>query len=135
MGIAVKRLKLLKEKGYAFDIEGMLDAVDSDTQLFLIVTPNNPTGTSLSYAELETIADALPEDVMCRVHVVAQASAHPGDLVGGHASTHAAAAENDSSLRLPGSNFLGYRVREVGIVVRRLQNVGTQVRQFVALRF
>ena len=25
MGIAVKRLKLLKEKGYAFDIEGMLD--------------------------------------------------------------------------------------------------------------
>jgi histidinol-phosphate aminotransferase len=64
MGIAVKRLKLLKEKGYAFDIKGMLDAVDSDTQLFLVVTPNNPTGTSLSYAELETIADALPRDVL-----------------------------------------------------------------------
>ena len=38
--------------------------MNSDTQLFLIVTPNNPTGTSLSYAELETIADALPEDVL-----------------------------------------------------------------------
>jgi len=64
MGVTVKRLKLLKERGHAFDIEGMLEAVDSDTRIFLVVTPNNPTGTSLSYAELETIAEALPKDVL-----------------------------------------------------------------------
>jgi histidinol-phosphate aminotransferase len=64
MGAGVKRLKLVKEEGYAFDIKGMLDAVDSDTRIFLVVTPNNPTGTSLSYAEIEAIVDALPKDVL-----------------------------------------------------------------------
>ncbi len=64
MGNTVTRLKLLKEKGYAYGIKKMIDAVDSKTQLFVVVTPNNPTGTSLTYAEIETIADALPKDIL-----------------------------------------------------------------------
>jgi histidinol-phosphate aminotransferase len=64
MGNTVTRRKLLKEKGYSYDVKGMLDAVDSNTQLFVVVTPNNPTGTSLTYAEIETIAEALPKNVL-----------------------------------------------------------------------
>ncbi len=63
-GLNVTRVPLLKDKGYAFDFDGMLDAVDSDTRLFVLVTPNNPTGTTVSYAEIKNIADALPKDVL-----------------------------------------------------------------------
>jgi histidinol-phosphate aminotransferase len=64
MGAPVKRVKLLEEKGYAYDIKGLLEAVDSNTKIFLMITPNNPTGTSLTYEELKGIADALPTDVL-----------------------------------------------------------------------
>ncbi len=64
MGLNVKRVPLLKDKGFAFDIEGMLAAVDPDTRIFLIVTPNNPTGTALSYADIKHIADSLPKGVL-----------------------------------------------------------------------
>jgi histidinol-phosphate aminotransferase len=64
MGLTTKRLNLLKDKGYAFDIEGMLAAVDTQTRILLVVTPNNPTGTTLSYAEMKHIADSLPDGVL-----------------------------------------------------------------------
>ena len=64
MGVAVKRVKLLEDHDYAYDIDALLSAVDSNTQLFIMVTPNNPTGTSLSYVELKAIADALPKHVL-----------------------------------------------------------------------
>jgi len=64
MGLTIKRLNLLKDKGYAFDVEGMLAAVDTRTRILLVVTPNNPTGTTLSYAEMKHIADSLPDGVL-----------------------------------------------------------------------
>jgi histidinol-phosphate aminotransferase len=64
MGITVKKIKLLEDQDFAYDIEGLLSAVDSNTQLFIVVTPNNPTGTSLSYDQLRAIADALPKRVL-----------------------------------------------------------------------
>jgi histidinol-phosphate aminotransferase len=64
MGRQVKRVKLLKEKDYAYDIDGMLAAVDGDTRLFMIISPNNPTGSSLDYNELKRIADALPKKTL-----------------------------------------------------------------------
>jgi histidinol-phosphate aminotransferase len=64
MGIAVKRVSLIEDQDYAYDIDGLLTAVDSQTQLFIMVTPNNPTGTSLTYLELKKIADALPKHVL-----------------------------------------------------------------------
>jgi histidinol-phosphate aminotransferase len=64
MGIAVKKIKLLEDQDFAYDIDGLLSAVDSNTQLFIVVTPNNPTGTSLSYDQLRAIADALPKRVL-----------------------------------------------------------------------
>ena len=60
----VRRIGLRKDRGYAFDVERMLDAVDSETRIFMVVSPNNPTGATLSYDEIKSIADALPKDVL-----------------------------------------------------------------------
>lgn len=64
MGITVKRVPLLKEQGYSFDLQAMLDAVDANTRIFLVVSPNNPTGASASYEQLRAVADALPKNVL-----------------------------------------------------------------------
>jgi histidinol-phosphate aminotransferase len=64
MGRSVKRVNLLKQKGYAYDVDGLLAAVDSDTRLFMLISPNNPTGSTLEYPELKKIADALPKKVL-----------------------------------------------------------------------
>jgi histidinol-phosphate aminotransferase len=64
MGISVRKIDLIEDQGFAYDIDGLLAAVDADTQMFLMVSPNNPTGTSLSYTELKRIADALPKSVL-----------------------------------------------------------------------
>jgi histidinol-phosphate aminotransferase len=63
-GSTVKWINLIKEKNYAYDIQGMLDAVDAETRILFAVTPNNPTGLSLSYEELKTIAEGLPKHVL-----------------------------------------------------------------------
>ena len=63
-GARVKWVNLLKEQNYAYDIQGLLKAVDRETRILFAVTPNNPTGLSLSYAELKTIADGLPKRVL-----------------------------------------------------------------------
>jgi histidinol-phosphate aminotransferase len=64
MGIEVKRVDLLEEQDFAYDIDGLLAAVDSKTQMLVLVMPNNPTGTTLAYKELKRIADALPKEVL-----------------------------------------------------------------------
>ena len=64
LGSPVKWVKLLKDDNYAYDIKGLINAVDADTRLLFAVTPNNPTGTIMSYDDLRAIADALPEQVL-----------------------------------------------------------------------
>lgn len=64
MGRTVKHVNLLKEKGYAYDVDGLLAAVDSDTRVFMLISPNNPTGSTLDYPQLKRIADALPKKVL-----------------------------------------------------------------------
>jgi histidinol-phosphate aminotransferase len=61
MGRQVKRVKLLRDKSFAYDVDGMLAAVDADTRLFMIISPNNPTGSTLDYTQLKRIATALPK--------------------------------------------------------------------------
>ena len=64
MGRPVKRVNLLAEKGYAYDVDGLLAAIDADTRLLMLVSPNNPTGSTLDYPVLKKIADALPKKVL-----------------------------------------------------------------------
>jgi histidinol-phosphate aminotransferase len=64
LGAKIKYVNLLKNQHYAFDIDGMLKAVDANTGIFFVVNPNNPTGAILSYEELKRIADSLPKTVL-----------------------------------------------------------------------
>ena len=64
LGAEVKWVNLLKEANYAYDINGLLSAVDADTKLLFTVTPNNPTGTTLRFADMQKLADGLPKHVL-----------------------------------------------------------------------
>ncbi len=50
--------------GARHDLGAMAAAITDRTRLVLVCTPNNPTGTSVGAAELETFLDAVPEDVL-----------------------------------------------------------------------
>lgn len=50
-------------KNFGHDLDAMRAAVRPDTRLIWIANPNNPTGTFLPYAELESFLRALPDDV------------------------------------------------------------------------
>lgn len=64
LGLDVRRINLLQDKGYSFDVERMLESVDSETRMLMVVSPNNPTGATLSYSTIKHIADALPSGVL-----------------------------------------------------------------------
>lgn len=46
------------------DVDAMIAAMTERTKLVFIANPNNPTGTMISGAEVERLADALPEGAM-----------------------------------------------------------------------
>ncbi|MGZ8192926.1 MAG: histidinol-phosphate transaminase [Methylobacter sp.] len=50
---------------YGHDLEAMLQSVTEKTRLVFIANPNNPTGTLLSQASLESFMNALPESCVC----------------------------------------------------------------------
>jgi histidinol-phosphate aminotransferase len=64
LGVNVKRIKLLADKGYAYDVDGMLKAIDNDTKLVMVISPNNPTGSTMDYDHLKKLADALPKGAL-----------------------------------------------------------------------
>ncbi len=49
---------------YGHDLPAMLAAIQTDTRMVFIANPNNPTGTLLSNAELETFLQQVPEQVI-----------------------------------------------------------------------
>ncbi len=64
LGTQVKWVRLQKDNNYVYDINGLLSAVDANTKLLFTVTPNNPTGTTLSYDDMQKLADGLPKHVL-----------------------------------------------------------------------
>jgi len=50
---------------YGHDLEAMVQAITAHTRLVFIANPNNPTGTLLAQADLETFIGALPDTVVC----------------------------------------------------------------------
>ncbi|MFH8567569.1 histidinol-phosphate transaminase [Streptomyces sp. NPDC017993] len=50
--------------GEVHDLEAMLAAVTERTRLIFVCNPNNPTGTVVSRAELESFLDRVPSDVL-----------------------------------------------------------------------
>lgn len=64
LGRQVTWVNLRAEQRYEYDVERLLAAVDSDTRLLFMVTPNNPTGTVLSFDNVKRLADELPSQVI-----------------------------------------------------------------------
>ena len=54
----------VKERQRVTDVEAILKACTSKTRLVFIANPNNPTGTMISEAEVNHLADALPEQIL-----------------------------------------------------------------------
>lgn len=48
-------------KNWTYDLDGMLEKVNSRTKLFFIANPNNPTGTIVGADAVERVLDKLPD--------------------------------------------------------------------------
>lgn len=51
-------------KNWAADVDGILEAVTSDTKLVFVDNPNNPTGAYNTWAEIERLHAGLPDHVI-----------------------------------------------------------------------
>lgn len=60
-GAAIKEVPLLN--GY-HDLQGMLDAIDQDTRVIWLCSPNNPTGCIINQPSLERFLEVCPEDIL-----------------------------------------------------------------------
>lgn len=49
---------------HRFDLDAVAAAVSDVTKLVLLATPNNPTGTAVSTAEIRSLLEATPDDVV-----------------------------------------------------------------------
>ncbi len=52
---------------HAFDMDAVTAAVTDKTKLVLLATPNNPTGTAVSTAEIKTLLESIPSNVVVLV--------------------------------------------------------------------
>jgi histidinol-phosphate aminotransferase len=50
--------------GHHYDLEALLEAIGPRTKLVYVATPNNPTGTMTTRAQLDTFLDRVPEHVL-----------------------------------------------------------------------
>lgn len=60
-GAVVIEVPLLKERGFAFDIDGVLAAVRDGVKLVFVCSPNNPTGTPVERATIERLCESLTD--------------------------------------------------------------------------
>lgn len=51
--VPVKKVPLTKE--FQLDVDGILNAVDANTKLLFICSPNNPTGNNMNRSDVETL--------------------------------------------------------------------------------
>ena len=54
----------LKEPDYKLDIDGILNAVNDKTRLIFLTSPNNPTGTYIPKADIDSLLSQLPDHVI-----------------------------------------------------------------------
>ncbi len=68
---------------HAFDLEAVIDAVTDKTKMILLATPNNPTGTALSTAQIADLLARVPTSVIVVVDEAYREFADPalGDPV------------------------------------------------------
>ena len=76
MGGTLVRVPLTDD--HAFDLDAVAGAVTERTKLVLLATPNNPTGTAVSTAEVAELAQSIPDDVVVLVDEAYREFADPG---------------------------------------------------------
>ena len=54
----------LLSPNYEIDVEGILNAVNENTRLIFITSPNNPTGTYIPKAKIDYLMDNIPPHVI-----------------------------------------------------------------------
>ena len=63
---------------HAFDMEAVAAAVNQQTKLVMLATPNNPTGTAVSTTELKTLLESIPSNVIVLIDEAYREFADPG---------------------------------------------------------
>ncbi|MES2431518.1 MAG: histidinol-phosphate transaminase [Bacteroidota bacterium] len=56
--VVIKKVNLTPD--FQLDVEGILNAVDENTKLLYICSPNNPTGNNMNRADVETLLNSFP---------------------------------------------------------------------------
>jgi histidinol-phosphate aminotransferase len=51
-------------ENFAYDVEGILDAVTEQTRLIYICSPNNPTGSTITAAQMEILVNNVPDHAL-----------------------------------------------------------------------
>lgn len=64
VGANITLVNLRRDDNYHYDVQGLLDAINADTRMLIVVTPNNPTGTVMEFADMRRLADALPKQAL-----------------------------------------------------------------------
>ncbi|PPK65913.1 histidinol-phosphate transaminase [Actinokineospora auranticolor] len=62
--VGAGQVKVGLTPGHALDIDAMIAALTPEVRIAFVCTPNNPTGTALTRAELERFIEAVPSDVL-----------------------------------------------------------------------
>ena len=65
------------------DLKAMLAAIDDSTRLIFICNPNNPTGTAVGRAALESFVRAVPSDVLVVIDEAYREFVDPGSIPDG----------------------------------------------------
>jgi histidinol-phosphate aminotransferase len=58
-GAAVREVPLLKDRGYALDVDAVLAACDANTRIVFLCSPNNPTGNEMDPAAVQKVLTSL----------------------------------------------------------------------------
>lgn len=61
-GIELKKVPVTQD--YRFDVDAILNAIDTNTKMVYLANPNNPTGTIINAVEYKRLVDGIPEHVL-----------------------------------------------------------------------
>jgi histidinol-phosphate aminotransferase len=117
--VPVKAVPLTKT--YAHDVKAML-AADPNAGLYYICTPNNPTGTVTSLADIEWLLDNKPADAMV---LIDEAYTH---FAGVPTASYLAAKRKDVIVMRTFSKIFGMAGMRMGFIMTNPDNLGKMMR-------